>query len=139
MRRHLILLSAAAMALTALAAKAGPAQDAIIAHYAELAKAADPAFTAFSAKDGEAFFQANHTGGGADTPSCTTCHTADPRAVGKTRVGKAIEPMALSASPDRYSDPAKFEKWIGRNCNSVLGRDCTTKEIGDVVTYLTSL
>lgn len=137
MRYRTIFLSAAA-ALAAFAAKAGPAQDAILAHYAELAKAADPAFTTFSAKDGEAFFQANHTGGGADTPSCTTCHTADPRAAGKTRVGKAIEPMALSKSPDRFSDPAKVEKWIGRNCNSVIGRDCTAKEIGDVISYLTS-
>ncbi|MGB8816946.1 MAG: DUF1924 domain-containing protein [Rhizobiaceae bacterium] len=124
--------------LAPAAVHAGPAQDEVIKHYAELAKTADPAFSGFAAADGEAFFLATHSGGGPETPSCTTCHTKDPTQVGMTRAGKAIDPMAVSAAPQRFTDLAKVEKWAGRNCNSVLGRDCSAKEIGDVITWLNS-
>ena len=77
-----------------------------------------------------------HSGGKPDTPSCTTCHTDSPLNTGKTRAGKAIEPMAVSANPQRFTDMEKVEKWFGRNCNSVLGRDCTPQEKGDVATWL---
>lgn len=93
----------------------------------------------FSADAGKALFQGQHSGGKPDTPSCTTCHTTDPRNVGKTRVGKEIAPMALSKSPDRFSDPAKVDKWFTRNCNTVLGRECTPQEKGDIITYLSGL
>jgi hypothetical protein len=119
-------------------ALAGPAQDAQIATYLAAAKAADPGFAGFSATRGKAFFMADHTGGKPDTPACTSCHTRDVTKAGQTRAGKAIDPMALSRAPDRYSDPAKVEKWFGRNCNSVLGRDCTPAEKGDVLTWLVS-
>lgn len=120
------------------AVRAGPGQDAIIATYAEKAKAADPAFSGFDAAAGKAFFFARHTGGGAETPSCTSCHTDNIAKPGQTRAGKTIDPMAASVQPDRYTDLAKVEKWIGRNCNSVLGRDCTAKEAGDVISWLAS-
>ena len=77
-----------------------------------------------------------HSGGKPDTPACTTCHTDSPLNTGKTRAGKAIEPMAVSANPQRFTDMEKVEKWFGRNCNSVLGRDCTPQEKGDVATWL---
>ena len=89
-----------------------------------------------SAARGEAFFKATHTGGKPDTASCTVCHTADPRSTGRTRAGKPIEPMAVSANPARFTDPAKVEKWFRRNCNSVLGRECTAAEKADVVAWL---
>jgi len=44
--------------------------------------------------------------------------------------------MAVSANPQRFTDMEKVEKWFGRNCNSVLGRDCTPQEKGDVATWL---
>ena len=105
---------------------------------AAAAKQADPAFAGFSAERGAQFWQAQHTGGKPDTPSCTTCHTKDPTAEGQTRAGKTIAPMAVSRTPDRFTDAAKVEKWFDRNCNTVLGRACTAAEKGDVITYLSS-
>ena len=55
--------------------------------------------------------------------------------MGQTRAGKEIDPMAISKTPDRFTDPDKVEKWFGRNCNSVLGRTCTPLEKGDVLTF----
>ncbi|NOX74926.1 MAG: DUF1924 domain-containing protein [Alphaproteobacteria bacterium] len=115
-------------------ANAGPKQDAVIAKLA-----AEAGVASFSAKNGEAFFQGTHTGGKPETTSCTTCHTKNPRAMGKTRVGKPIEPMAVSANPTRFIDPEKLAKWFRRNCNSVVGRECTTTEKGEILTYLSSI
>jgi hypothetical protein len=80
-----------------------------------------------------------NTGGKAATPSCSTCHTSDPRNVGHTRVGKPIQPMAVSRNPNRFTDAAKVEKWFRRNCKSVLGRECTPTEKGNYITYMMSL
>lgn len=126
------------MVLTSMAAVAlaNPARDAILAALAAEAKQVDPTFAGFSADRGGAFWQATHTGGKFETPSCTTCHTKDPTASGQTRAGKVIAPMAVSKTPDRFTDPAKVDKWFTRNCNSVLGRPCTAVEKGDVITYL---
>lgn len=125
-------------AAIASAAVAGPKQDAVIAAYAERARAADPSFAGFDVAAGKAFFFANHTGGGVETPACTSCHTDNIGGPGKTRAGKPIDPMAVSVQGDRYTDLAKVDKWIGRNCNSVLGRDCTAREAGDVISWLAS-
>ncbi len=139
MKTRLTFAAVAAIAAIGLPqAHAGPAQDAVIADYAAQAKAADPAFAGFDAAAGKAFFFARHTGGGAETPSCRSCHTDNIKAPGQTRAGKAIDPMAVSVQPDRLTDLAKVQKWIGRNCNSVLGRDCTAKEAGDVISWLAS-
>ena len=74
-----------------------------------------------------------------DTPSCTTCHTANPTAGGEARTGKPIEPLAPGANPKRFTDTAFVEKWFGRNCNSVLGLDCSAKEKADIISWLMSL
>ena len=58
---------------------------------------------------------------------------------GQTRAGKAIEPMAVSASSARFTDIDKTEKWFTRNCKTVLGRDCSLQEKGDFITYLSGL
>ncbi len=136
MRRY--LLAAACLMALSPAAHAAGAQDQVLAALEAQAKSADPGFTGFSAENGKALFMATHAGGKPDTPSCTTCHTADPKAMGKTRAGKPIDPMAVSANPKRFTDLAEVEKWFGRNCNSVLGRDCTPQEQGDVATWLIS-
>ncbi len=71
--------------------------------------------------------------------SCATCHTADPRQQGKTRANKIIEPMAARLNAERFTDPAKVEKWFGRNCKDVLERACTSQEKGDYIQYLVNL
>jgi hypothetical protein len=136
MRIAPLVVAAVAGALVASAALADPARDAILAALADQAKQADAAFEGFSADRGQAFWTATHTGGKPDTPSCTARHGGDPRAAGVTRAGKPIGPMAVSVAPQRFTDPETVEKWFLRNCKSVLGRECTAIEKGDVITYL---
>ena len=104
----------------------------ILASIQNTAKAT-PGFQGFSATRGESFFKAKQSKG----LSCASCHTDNPAATGKhEKTGKAIEPLAPSANAQRFSDPAKVEKWFKRNCNDVLGRVCTPQEQGDALTYL---
>jgi mono/diheme cytochrome c family protein len=118
---------------------AAAGQDAVLAQYKTQAVAADSAFAGFSAKRGAELYKSSNSAGGPDTPSCSSCHTASPLKTGMTRAGKAIEPMAVSASPSRFTDIVKTEKWFGRNCKTVLGRACTAQEKGDFITYLSGL
>ena len=127
------VLSLAAAA--AFAAASAPRQ-AILDQYAASAKMENPAFAGFSASAGQAFFMAKQSGGKPDTLSCTACHTADPSKAGQTRAGKEIKPMAVSANPERFTDHAQVEKWFGRNCDSVLGRQCTATEKGNFITFM---
>jgi len=136
MNKTLAILIALATAMFAVAAQADPARDAIVAKLAAEAKAADSAFAGFSAARGNAFFRASHTGGTAETPSCTSCHGATPQDVGKTRANKAIAPMAVSKTPDRFTDADKVTLWFDRNCKGVLGRVCTALEKGDFITFM---
>jgi hypothetical protein len=137
MRLFSILLCAVLISSATLAA-ANAARDAILTNLHAQAKAADAGFTGFSAPRGATFYASTHSGGKPDTPSCTTCHSTSPHQPGKTRAGKDIAPMAVSKTPDRYTDPAKVEKWFQRNCQSVLGRECTAVEKGDFLTFMTS-
>lgn len=121
------------------AALANPARDAILAAFAADAKKVDAAFVGFSAERGAKLWNSTHAEGNVETPSCTTCHTKDATAEGMTRALKPIAPMAVSKTPDRFTDPLKVAKWFTRNCNTVLGRDCTPTEKGDVITYLSGL
>ena len=133
-----ILFTCLLTALTGSTIAAAAPRDDILGQYATAAKAASPAFSGFSAKRGETLHLSNFTGGKPDTPSCTTCHGDSPRSVGRTPAGKSIEPVAVSVSPARYTDPAKVEKWFRRNCTEVLGRECTPLEKGDWLTYVIS-
>lgn len=132
-----ILFAATALALAASPALAGPRDD-ILKGYAAAAKAADPSFTGFSADRGKAFYLADHTGGHPETPSCSTCHGKNPAEPGKTRTGKSIDPMAVSVSTKRFTDYQRVEKWFGRECQGVLGRECTAQEKGDFIKFLAS-
>ena len=85
---------------------------------------------------GETLFRTTNTGGKPDTPSCTTRHGAAPQNKGRTRAGKEIDPIAVSGAPKRFTDPAEVEKWFGRNCKSVLGRECSAAEKGDFITFM---
>lgn len=141
MRRTLPMAALAACIL--VPAVAGPAsadakRDTILAELRAQATRDDPGFSGFSAERGAAFFATTQQGGKPDTPACTSCHGATPQSAGKTRAGKAIEPMAVSANPARYTDPKEVEKWFTRNCNSVVGRECTAAEKGDFITFMAS-
>jgi len=71
--------------------------------------------------------------------SCSSCHGNDLTQAGEhLRTGKRIDPMAPSVNPDRLSDPAKIEKWFGRNCEWTLGRDCTAQEKADFLAFIQS-
>lgn len=120
----------------AQAADAPASRNALLSALAAEAKAGDPAFSGFSAARGETLYASRFGGGKPETPSCTSCHSPDPAKPGQTRAGKDIDPMAVSVTPDRFTDPEKVAKWFGRNCTSVLGRPCTPVEKGDFLTFL---
>ncbi|MFN6952515.1 MAG: DUF1924 domain-containing protein [Albidovulum sp.] len=126
------LISALCLMLWPLSAQAGSVADQIAAYEAAAGGPADLAA-------GKALFHAEHSGGKPDTPSCLTCHGSDLTKEGRLRTGKTIAPMAPSVQPDRYTDPEKVEKWFGRNCTSVLGRECTAAEKRDLLAWLASL
>jgi hypothetical protein len=85
---------------------------------------------------GQQFFSSKH----GKEWSCSSCHTANPAMEGKhASTGKVIAPMAPAANPKRFTDAAKTEKWFRRNCNDVLGRECTPGEKADFITWLLSI
>jgi hypothetical protein len=131
-------LIAAGLALTLSGVSiAGPREDQL-AQYASAAKAANPAFSGFSADRGKTLHTQAFAGGKPDTPACTTCHGKDIHAPGRNLTGKAIEPVAVSSVPSRYTDPAKVEKWFKRNCTEVMGRECSALEKGDWLSFVVS-
>jgi len=86
-----------------------------------------------SSARGEQFFNAKH----GKEWSCASCHENPPNHDTKHIVtGKVIKPLAPSANPARFTDEAKAEKWFKRNCNDVLGRDCSAQEKADVLSWL---
>ena len=107
-----------------------------LAQYASAAKTESPGFVGFSAERGKTLHTQNFSGGKPDTPACTSCHGKDTRVAGRAPSGKAIDAMAASVTPARYTDPAKVEKWFKRNCTEVLGRVCTAQEKGDWLTFM---
>ncbi|TCJ15794.1 DUF1924 domain-containing protein [Parasulfuritortus cantonensis] len=127
MRPYLLLLGlAVAPSLWA----AGPAQ--FIAEYSAQAGAG---FTADAAR-GKAFAGKNW-GVSEKLSSCTACHTENPRNPGRHAVtGKTIQPLSPAVNPERFSDPAKVEKWFKRNCKEVVGRACSPAEKADFIQFV---
>lgn len=136
---NLLSLYRSALQSIALAALAGiflvPAVQA--ATPAELltgytAKAGSPAVPA----RGQQFFTARH----GQEWSCASCHGAVPTQAGKhASTGKSIGALAPAFNPERFTDTAKAEKWFRRNCNDVVGRECTAAEKADVLSWLLTL
>lgn len=116
-----------------LAAAAGTGDDLIATYRALGAGPFDPAA-------GRRAWEQKHPQAKPDGPdSCAACHGTDLTRPGRHQVtGKPIEPMAASVNPKRLSDPAHVEKWFGRNCRMVLGRDCSPQEKGDYVRLIQS-
>ena len=50
-----------------------------------------------------------------------------------------IEPLAPAFNAERFTDQAKVDKWLRRNCKDVFSRECTAPEKADVLAYLLSL
>jgi len=59
--------------------------------------------------------------------SCATCHGTDLTKQGKHyKTGKVIEPMALSANPERYKETKEIKKWFLRNQKRSKNGSCET-------------
>jgi mono/diheme cytochrome c family protein len=111
----------------------GETPAAIARAYEAAATQQSTPFSGLSAGRGKVFFQSSHGG----EWSCASCHTADPSGMGRhARTGKSIAPLAPAANAERFTNSDKAEKWFRRNCNDVLGRQCTPQEKGDVLAYL---
>jgi len=120
---------AGALALASLAALAATPAELQAGYTAQAGAAADAA-------RGQQFFTATH---GREW-SCASCHGAPPTQAGKhASTGKAIGALAPAFNPQRFTDPAKVEKWFRRNCNDVAGRECSAAEKADVLAWLNSL
>jgi mono/diheme cytochrome c family protein len=130
MKNMLVVTLGIVTMILSTATLAGSRED-LLTQYAATAKA-----TSFSAARGQSLHTQNFSGGKPETPSCTTCHGKDTRQSGRALTGKTIEPVAVSVTPTRYTDPAKVEKWFKRNCTEVLGRECTPQEKGDWLTFV---
>jgi hypothetical protein len=135
MKTVTLVALAAALGLAVGAHAAEPRRDAIVSTLLAEAKKADPRFAGFSAERGAALYRATHQGKEGPV-SCATCHGGSPQEKGQTKLGKAIEPMAVSRNPARYTDADNVEKWFKRNCAEVLGRACTAAEKGDFITFM---
>ena len=124
--RHVLIISAA---MAAMAGSAATPQELLAAYVQAAGQRAD-------ATAGQTFFNTKH---GRDW-SCATCHTATPVTSGKhATTSKVIAPLAPSSDPTRFVDAAKTEKWFRRNCNDVVGRECTASEKANVLAWLISL
>jgi cytochrome b len=126
---------AAPLGIPTRAHAASPVAADLLRGWEAQARRERPAFTGFSAEEGKKIYFAEHVQDGQKV-SCATCHTASPRAQGRSPVGKVVEPLSPSANPDRFTNPADVEKWFKRNCKQVLGRECTAEEKGHFTTFV---
>ena len=122
------LLILSGLALSPLAHAVTPSEQ-LTSYSAQAAAPAQPA-------RGQQFFTSKH----GKEWSCSSCHTATPTVDGKhVSTGKLIAPLAPAFNPERFADAAKVEKWFRRNCNDVVGRECTAAEKADVLSWLLTL
>lgn len=121
-------LALACSTLAPLADAASPAE--LLSNYAAQAKAAGVAAR------GQQFFNSTH----GKEWRCTSCHGTEPTQTGKhAATGKPIGPLAPAFNAERFTDAAKTEKWFRRNCNDVVGRECTATEKADILSWLMTL
>lgn len=97
--------------------------------------AAEAGITA-SAERGKALFTQRHGG----EWSCASCHGTPPTREGQhANTGKTMPPLAPHVNPKAFTDTAKVDKWLRRNCKDVFSRECSAAEKADVLAYLLSL
>lgn len=122
------LLTAAGLLITD-SALALPPTEMLQGYSAKAGAAAQP-------ERGRQFFEARH---GREW-SCSACHGSVPLQPGRhAATGRSIGALAPAANAQRFTDLAKTEKWFRRNCNDVLGRECSDAEKADVLAWLLSL
>lgn len=123
--------------VAALACTIGTLSGALAAKPADLlAGYSALAGTAASPERGRIFFTGLH---GREW-SCSSCHGGTPTQQGKhASTGKAIAPLAPAFNAERFTDQVRAEKWFRRNCNDVVGRECTAGEKADVLSWLLTL
>jgi len=122
-----------------LAAVAGAAQAVtpavLMAGYAAEAARSAPGFTP-SAERGQGIFT-RKWGVSQTMPSCAACHSEQPTAEGKHVVtSKRIAPLSSAVNSERFANPAKVEKWFRRNCQEVVGRECSAAEKADFIQFV---
>ncbi|WP_292937910.1 DUF1924 domain-containing protein [Noviherbaspirillum sp.] len=118
-----------AAAALAPAAQAATPNELLSGYTAQAGAPASPA-------RGQQFFTSRH----GHEWSCSSCHGNVPTQTGKhASTGKPIHAMAPAFNPERFTDAAKTEKWFRRNCNDVLGRECSAAEKADVLSWLLTL
>jgi len=125
-------LAMALLVFTGSSNAASPAVESLLHAYRQ--QGAGP----FSPTRGEMLWQQDHAArDDGKSRSCTSCHGRDLTRPGKhVRTGKPIKPMAPSANPARLREQRKIRKWLRRNCKWTLGRECSPREKGDLLTYL---
>lgn len=124
-----------ALALMGACGLAAAAPERILQDYVQAAAQQQPGFAASAAR-GEAFFRQRFAVS-PEMPACSACHTDNPAAGGRHAVtGKPIRPLAPAVNPERFADPARVEKWFGRNCREVVGRACTAAEKADFIQFV---
>ncbi|MFP5383456.1 MAG: DUF1924 domain-containing protein [Gammaproteobacteria bacterium] len=124
----LLATLAAAYSTSVPAADTSPAQQA--------SRWNTEAGSAGDALRGEQFFRSKH----GKKWSCTSCHQDPPVKPGRhAATGKVIDPLAPAYNPKAFTDTKRIDKWFRRNCNDVLGRECTAQEKADVVAYLNGI
>lgn len=129
LHRYPLLCGAALAVLLAPASQAATPAEQLAGYTAQAGSAASP-------ERGRQFFTSRH----GHEWSCASCHGAQPVQTGKhAATGKQIGAMAPAFNPERFTDAAKTEKWFRRNCNDVVGRECTPAEKADVLSWLITL
>lgn len=124
----------AAFAALLTSAQAAPPEQ-LLADYRRQAGAAAAAAAA-APERGQALFTTRQGG----EWSCASCHGAVPTQPGRhAATGKPIAPLAPAFNPQRFTDPAKAEKWFRRNCKDVMSRECTPAEKADILGWLLGL
>lgn len=131
--RFVMLLALSALAATPLARAETPKD--LISTYTQDAARAQPGF-APSAERGRGFFMKKWAVSD-KMPNCAACHTDKPAAEGSHVItAKPIKPLSPFANAERFSSPAKVEKWFRRNCTEVIGRECSAAEKADFIQFL---
>jgi len=134
--RHIVPL--ALVLVTTSAWSATP--QSLLDEYTAAAQRDDKSFTAADPERGKSIYSTAKQHSNGEQSACATCHTDNPTQTGSHhKTKKAIEPLAPSANPKRFTDSAKVEKWFKRNCNDVLERTCTNAEKADFLSYLLSV
>lgn len=122
-------LAAVASLFIVARASALPPTEMLQGYRAQAGAAAQP-------ERGRKFFESRH---GREW-SCSACHGSLPLQAGRhAATGRPIGALAPAANAQRFTDPAKTEKWFRRNCNDVLGRECSAAEKADVLAWLLTL